>query len=30
LIVLPVLYAMVREYELRKRGRLQLQEMANE
>lgn len=29
LIVLPVLYALVRERELRKYGRLQLQEMAN-
>jgi Cu(I)/Ag(I) efflux system membrane protein CusA/SilA len=30
LIVLPVLYSMVREYELRKYGRLQIAEMANE
>jgi copper/silver efflux system protein len=29
LIVLPVLYALVREYELEKYGRLQLQELAN-
>lgn len=30
LIVLPVLYAMVREYELKKYGKLQIREMAND
>ena len=30
LIVLPVLYAMVREYELKKYGKLRISEMANE
>ncbi len=30
LIVLPVLYSMVREYELKKYGRLQVREMAND
>lgn len=30
LIVLPVLYAIVREYELRKYGKLQIKEMAND
>ena len=30
LIVLPVLYAMVREYELKKYGKLQIMEMAND
>lgn len=30
LIVLPVLYAMVREYELRRYGKLQIQELAND
>ena len=30
LIVLPVLYAIVREYELKKYGKLQINEMAND
>ena len=30
LIVLPVMYSLVRENELKKRGRLRIQEMANE